>query len=231
VAGRLEAMLADVRWLRQRLEGADPPPGAVHDRSVFDGEALLAPASVDLVVTSPPYLNNYHYVRNTRPQLYWLGFAASPADLRVLEHASFGRFWQTVREHAPIALAFAYPELERRLELVAGLRRERGAYGGQGWANYAATYFNDTHRLCRLLARVLRPGAAALVVVGNSLLQGVEFRLDEHLARIGELAGLRVEAIQRLRAKRVGDSIVGSGARAKSRERVALYESVVVLRG
>ena len=75
----------------------------------MDARGVLEPESVDLLLTSPPYLKNYHYVRNTRPQMYWLGFASSPRDLRGLEETNFGRFWQTVRDREPVRLDFRSP--------------------------------------------------------------------------------------------------------------------------
>jgi DNA modification methylase len=66
--------------------------------SFFDCQKHLETASVDLVITSPPYLNNYHYIRNTLPHLYWLGFAEKPNDTKTLEHQNFGKYWQTMRE-------------------------------------------------------------------------------------------------------------------------------------
>jgi len=34
-------------------------------------------------------MNNYHYVRNTRPQIFWLSLISSPKELRQLEEANF----------------------------------------------------------------------------------------------------------------------------------------------
>ncbi|MCI0558145.1 MAG: hypothetical protein MN733_06590, partial [Nitrososphaera sp.] len=58
------------------------PRGAVFNDSFFNCREKLKPGTVDLIVTSPPYLNNYHYNRNTRPHLYWLGFAVRPEDMK-----------------------------------------------------------------------------------------------------------------------------------------------------
>jgi hypothetical protein len=229
VTAKLEAMLADIRWLCRRRQLA--AEWAVHERSFFDARELVEEGSCDLLLTSPPYLNNYHYVRNTRPQMYWLGFVASPADLRALEEASFGKFWQTVREDGAVyELAFESPELEEKLAVIRCLRPDRGIYGGNGWANYATTYYNDAHRFLELVARILRPGGVAVVVVGNSLLQGVELKVEEHLAAIGELHGLEREDIHVVREKRVGSSIVNTGARTDSGEPVRLYDAATVLR-
>jgi hypothetical protein len=191
---------------------------------------VMKSESVDLLLTSPPYLNNYHYVRNTRPQMYWLGFASSPRDLRSLEETNFGKFWQTVREQEPIPLNFTMPTVERKLREIRKVRTDRGIYDGTGWANYAATYYNDAHRFLEIVAKLMKPGAAAVIVVGNSLLQGVELQIEEHFGAIGEMHGLRCEDIHIVREKRVGSSIVNTGARENAGKPVRLYDAATVLR-
>ena len=191
----------------------------------------LAEASVDVLVTSPPYLNNYHYVRNTRPQMFWLDFVAEAADLRHLETSSFGKFWQTVRSEPQIPLAFPYPELEEKLTELRSLHPEKGAYGGAGWANYAATYFNDCARFCAVTARVVAPGGLVVVVIGNNILQGVEFKTDKFFAHIAERYGLAIQELHRVRKKRTGSSIINSSVRVgATKEKAELYETAVELR-
>ncbi len=228
VARKLEAMLSDVRWLAGQDDVSHD--WAIHERSIMEGLEVMEPDSVDLLLTSPPYLNNYHYVRNTRPQMYWLGFASSPRDLRKLEETNFGKFWQVVREQNPIGLDFKMPEIEKQLKRLRKLRIEKGVYGGNGWANYAATYYNDTYRFLEIVAQVLKPGSAAVIVVGNSLLQGIELKIEEHFATIGEMHGLVCEDIHIVREKRVGSSIVNTGARENSGKPVRLYDAATVLR-
>ncbi len=228
VAAKLDAMLSDIRWLAdQDLVSHE---WAVHERSIMEALDVMEPESVDFLLTSPPYLNNYHYVRNTRPQMYWLGFASSPADLRKLEETNFGKFWQVVREQESIALEFDMPDIEEQLARLRELRVEKGIYGGNGWANYAATYYNDTHRFLEIVAKLLRPGGAAVVVVGNSLLQGIELKIEEHFGAIGEMHGLVCEDIHTVREKRVGSSIVNTGAREDAGKPVRLYDAATVLR-
>ena len=59
-------------------------------------------------------MNNYHYVRNTRPQLFWLDFISKASDLEALEDANYGRYWQSVRDGESVQLSF-----EREFVLVA----------------------------------------------------------------------------------------------------------------
>jgi DNA modification methylase len=230
LAARLAEMAEDVRALRGAVAR---PIARVVEASFFHAGAHLAPGSVDLVLTSPPYLNNYHYNRNTRPQLYWLGLVQGPGDLKPLEEANFGTYWQTARERERVDLAFPLPgsELPERIEQLRSRNAERGIYGGNGWANYAAAYFNDCRRFAVGLARVLRPGGTALVVVGNSILQGIAFPTDRHLGEIAAACGLEVLGIHVPRSTRVGNSIIQSGVRAgRARDADQLYEAVVELR-
>jgi len=228
---KLLCMSEDIQWIRRRLAG--PARVEVINDSFFNYSRHLAPHSIDLVVTSPPYLNNYHYNRNTRPQLYWLGLVKSPRDLKRLEECSFGKYWQTVRGRPRIDLELPtkITDLEEQLEELRRLNPEKGVYGGSGWANYAASYFNDCFRFAEALHEVLKPGGRAFVVIGNSILQGVPIRTDEFLGRIAESAGLELVRIRLLREARVGNSIVRSrsGSR-KATARNKLYESVVELR-
>ena len=81
------------------------------------------------------------------------------------------------------------------------------------------------------MQRCLRPGATALVVIGNSILQGVQIPTDRFLAKIAERQGFEVRKIHAPRNTRVGNSIIDSTVRAgKAANGARLYESVVELR-
>ncbi len=230
---KLDAMARDIESLRpaygNRLSAVE---SRVFTESFLEhGAARLGKGGIDVLITSPPYLNNYHYVRNTRPQMFWLGFADEASDLRDLAESSFGKFWQTVRSEPEISLSFDYPELEEKLAFVRSLNTEKGAYGGPGWANYAATYFNDCRRFCEAAAAVMRPGGLVVVVIGNNILQGVEFKTDQFFAHIAEKAGFDVLELHRVRKKRTGSSIVNSSVRAgTTKKKTELYETAVELR-
>jgi excisionase family DNA binding protein len=231
VARKLSLMLHDIRTAQRRLQAMGRQPRAVfHAGDFFEGQAVMEPQSVDLVVTSPPYLNNYHYVRNSRPQAYWLDLVRSPEDLREVEERSFGKYWQTVRGGLEVPLEFHMPELEQAIAALRERNASKGQYGGPGWANYAATYFNDAFRFAQSLRHLLRPTGMAVVVLGNSILQGVEFKTDVLFGRICEVCGLRVTESHLLRAKRTGNSIIASTVRAgEPSVKTRLYETAVMV--
>ena len=233
VCRKLDEMLEDIEWIQDmhgpswRARNRD-----VHHASYFNSD--LPERSVSLLVTSPPYMNNYHYVRNTRPQLYWLGLVSGPTELQDLERSSFGKFWQTVRQGPQIDLAFDFPELSQEIAHLRTLNAEKGYYGGGGWANYVSTYFNDCDRFLGLVHHQLQPGARAIIVVGNSIIQGVEFKVDHVLAQMAERRGIFVDEVRIVRTKRVGNSIIDSSVRNGRedghRQHTQLYDAAVILR-
>jgi DNA modification methylase len=232
ILSKLREMAKDIEWMQSRLGTADTGSSVIHD-SFFNVEQHLVPAQVDLVITSPPYLNNYHYNRNTRPHLYWLGYAAKPGDFSALEQANFGKYWQTVREMKCLDLEFALPDsnLTDRIATLRTIKPEKGIYGGNGWANYAAAYFNDCLKFAKALHYVMKPDATALVVIGNSILQGIMIPTDQYFAQIAQTVGLDLIEIHIPRATRVGNSIIQSDVRVVAAEdKHKLYEAVIELR-
>ena len=230
VGDKLRDMAADIAEFQSEAAGREyGADWLIHQRSFFDAESCLDAASVDLVVTSPPYMNNYHYVRNSRPQLFWTGLVESSRELKGLETGNFGKFWQTVRGDGPIPLIPQLSQLESEIAEIRRINSDRGVYGGNGWANYVTAYMNDLDKFCELLGIVLKPGGTAVVVVGNSIVQGREIKVEERLCEIAELRGLSVLGITKLR-ERVGSSIVNSGARLAADGKAGLYDAAVALR-
>lgn len=232
IADKLQEMADDIVWLQAR----DEPTGQhiqVNNESFFQYRQHLAPDSVDMIITSPPYLNNYHYNRNTRPHLFWLGYAQRPSDLKALEQGNFGQYWQTVCDGATVDLDFALPasDLAACIAEVRACNPHKGIYGGNGWANYAATYFNDCRRFAQGIQYALKPGGTALVVLGNSILQGVFMPTDRYFGEIAASVGLTLEGIEVPRATRVGNSLIQSNVRVgKAQAKHQLYEAIVILR-
>lgn len=232
VLRKLNEMAEDIAILQSENDRVRPK-GFVHNDSFFNCKGVVQPGTVDLIVTSPPYLNNYHYNRNTRPHLYWLGFVIGPEDMKPLEHANFGKFWQTVREEKRIDLNFHLDScaLPKQLEQLRGIHPEKGIYGGNGWANYAASYFNDCYRFAKCAKYVLKRGGTALVVVGNSILQGMMIPTDQYLGEIAEAAGMKLVGIHVPRATRIGNSIIQSDVRVgKAHKSHKLYEAIVEMK-
>ena len=232
VKRKLLDMYEDIVAFQSDITDIRPTPSAkVYSMSFMENAGRLSPQSIDVVITSPPYLNNYHYIRNTRPQLFWLGLVSDTTELKVIERKSFGQFWQTVRSGPEVSLQPRLPRLAEQIQELRSRYTDRGAYGGPGWANYAASYFNDCQRFCQVTKPLMRSGGTAVVVIGNNIIQGIEFQTDRLFAEIAELEGFETVAIHEVRSKRTGNSVVNSSVRRGTVSKpTRLYETAVELR-
>jgi hypothetical protein len=81
---------------------------------------------------------------------------------------------------------------------------------------------------------VLKPslsrGGTAGVVIGNSIIQGHEIKLEQTLADMARRLGYEVVGVETLRTKRVGASITKSTVRRGGKSQATLYESAVIIR-
>jgi excisionase family DNA binding protein len=228
---KLYEMAADIGFLQRCLARFDYVPSAtLHEGSFLEDSGKVEHHSIDVLITSPPYLNNYHYVRNTRPQLYWLGLMDNAREIEKMAGASFGKFWQTVRSGPELSLSFDIGGISSVIEMIRSQNTEKGPYGGPGWANYACAYFNDCHRFCTAAKGLMKPGGLLVIVIGNNILQGIEVKTDRLFAQIAESLGFRVLNLHQVRRKRTGTSIIKSSVRVGgAQERVELYETAVEL--
>lgn len=162
--------------LRNRLRSA-PPPGSTCV-SLGDARRLVGvgAASVDAVVTSPPYLNAIDYLRGHRLALVWLGWTIS--ELRTIRSNSIGSERRPDAEDEDKALDALVSSIVRPDLLPARYR------------NMIRRYAVDLREMMREIARVLKPGGHATFVVGNSCLKGTFVKNAEGVASAAKLFGL-----------------------------------------
>ena len=151
-------------------------PGRIRGRAdvrLGDARTLddVEDASIDLALTSPPYLNAIDYLRGHRLALVWLGHDVG--SLRDVRAGSVG----TER---------AMPDAGARFDVarfVLGSGASTLASRHRGWIRrYAA----DMTAVLRQLARVVKRGGRVVLVLGNSFLRGAAIDnagLVESLAR------------------------------------------------
>ncbi len=192
----------------------------------------IEPGSVDLAVTSPPYLNNYDYADRTRLEMYFFGWARSWRDLTVgvrdklivsattqIRRSDFhdGGLDPALRDLDPVL----YRELVDKVALLSRRRLEKG--GKKSYDLMVAGYFSDMHQVIKQVARVLKPGATFTLVLGDSAPYGVHIPTEEYLGRIGLALGFHGYQIQNLRER---------GGKWKSnpqRHKVMLQEGILLL--
>ena len=153
------------------------PPRVQGEVALGDARRLtMKDKSVDMVITSPPYLNAIDYIRGHRLSLVWLGYQVS--ELRTIRSESVGA------ERAPDADQDCIDAVVEAMGCLAKLpTRHRGM---------VKRYAYDVNCIVKEIARVLKPGALATFVIGNSCLKDVFVSNSSAVAISAGLNGLNV---------------------------------------
>ncbi len=129
-----------------------------------------AASMFDVIITSPPYANRMSYIRELRPFMYWLGHLSSGRDAGEMDWRTIGGTWgiATSRLAGWTGGRSWIPEyVGKILRSIAGNDRS-----GKVLSNYVGKYCDDMSRHFESVRRVLRPGARAHYIIGNSTFYG-----------------------------------------------------------
>ena len=133
--------------------------------------------SVDMVITSPPYLNAIDYIRGHKFSLVWMGYSIS--TLRSIRSDNIGTERSgTLVETDLIKNAFK--------KMIGAQRLDRKFCG------MVARYISDMNRVFYELKRVLKKNGKAIIVIGDSMIHGVFVNNSEGLIHLAHQNGMRL---------------------------------------
>ena len=146
---------------------------------VYEGDARhlnLTDKSVDMVITSPPYLNAIDYLRCSKFSLVWMGY--SIRELRHLRSLTVGtEVGMDARDDQEIKKILSdlklQPKLESRQEAIL------------------VRYIDDMRRAVCETSRVLADNGRAVYVIGENTIRGAFIRNATILETVASAAGLR----------------------------------------
>ena len=201
-------------WLRavkriaedvRHLQTKSATPAVVHQADARDLAILLPPASVDAVITSPPYPNEKDYTRTTRLESVILGFIKSKDDLRRLKQNLVRSNTRSVyKSDTDDRLVESHEEIQKIAEAIERRRIELGKTSGfeRLYARVTKLYFGGMLRHLMDLRPILRPGAQLAYVVGDqaSYLR-VMIRTGQLLADLANSIGYEVVGIDLFRTR------------------------------
>ncbi len=164
----------------------------------------------NLVVTSPPYANNYDYADATRLEMTFAG-----------EINGWGDLQESVRKHlvrsctqhvAPISSTT--PEILKEpllepirseiVEVCAKLEGERELHGGKKtYHTMVAAYFSDLARVWVALRRASASNCRVCFVVGDSAPYGIYVPVDRWLGELAVSAGFKSYTFEKTRDRNI----------------------------
>ena len=168
-------------------------PREERQANVLEGDALSIPLpdrSVDLIVTSPPYLDSVDYMYNFMLEYFWLG-----PELGVQTRSEFNqRRRKSVGAKNPMERSPGLPlELTGYVDMdqVPEYRREA-----------VISYFSLMLVHFREAARAMKNGARYVLVVGNSQADTGVLPVHDCLLRLARATGLHLEKAFAYRIRR-----------------------------
>lgn len=148
----------------------------------YEGDARALPlqdSSIDLVLTSPPYLNAIDYIRCSKFSLVWMGYKIS--GLRNVRSISVGTEIGKIALHDDHEIHNIISHLKLKPRLNA---RDEGIL---------IRYIDDMRNALRETTRVLAPGGKAVYVIGENTIRGTYIRNSLIVSKTAELLGLHLD--------------------------------------
>lgn len=172
--------------------------------------------SLDLIITSPPYLNSRDYTDIYMLELKVLQLVNSHEDLQALRKS-------TIRSHVQVKYSNIEPIDNSRLKQCLKDMKESDA---KSWnsdiLNMICGYFEDMQLLFTAFAKKMRSGGVIYFNVANSAYFGVEVPVDYIIGDIAEKSGFTVREIRK--ARDLKTSPQQSGHVGKLRESVLVID-------
>lgn len=166
---------------------------------------VLAPHSIDAVITSPPYPNEKDYTRITRLESVVLGFIKNKSDLRALKQALIRSNTRNIyKVDADDRWVSKHLEIQAIAKAIEDRRIELGKTSGFERLYHRAVklYFGGMAKHLAELRYALRPGAQLAYVVGDQKSYfRVMIRTGHLLAEIASGLGYEVCGIDLFRTR------------------------------
>lgn len=166
--------------------------------------------TIDLVVTSPPYANNYDYADATRLEMTFWGEVTSWSDLHesVRKYLIRSSSQHVSKDRLSLDRLLSNPVVEPIREELSSVCRKlseiRGTRSGnKAYHTMVAAYFSDMGETLRALRRVTKENGAVCLVIGDSAPYGIHVPVEKWLGTLALAAGFRSWEFTKMRARNV----------------------------
>lgn len=195
--------------MARRQSKAPGPKAILHSEDAREC-ASVPDGWTDLIITSPPYANNYDYADATRLEMSFFG-----------EVDGWGGLQESVRKylvrsctqhvaklngntHNIINDPILQPIRKELTKTCKQLEAERENHGGKKpYHTMIAAYFSDLARVWIALRRVSSKGSLVCFVVGDSAPYGIYVPVDKWLGQLAVAAGFKSFRFEKTRDRNI----------------------------
>lgn len=152
---------------------------------------------IDLLITSPPYVNGTNYFRNTKLELWLTGLLESEVELAGFTDVALAAGINNIsqRGRSPVLIP-QVEEVAAKLDQVAYDKRI---------PELIRRYFSDSLVWIRNSFQILRPGGFALIDIGDSRYAGIHVPADVLLQSIASDVGFELVDTRLVRSRKAKD--------------------------
>ncbi len=167
--------------------------------------------SIDLALTSPPYLNNYDYADRTRLETYFLGWYKTWGEITSevrdkliisattqIRRSDFSENYGLDKSIESVDFKL-YNMLVEKIKLLSKSRLLKS--GKKSYDFMVAGYFSDMHKIIKQVFNYLNKGSDFVLVLGDSAPYGVHIPTDEFLGKLGLAIGFSKMTVEELRVR------------------------------
>ncbi|WP_309396998.1 hypothetical protein [Cerasicoccus maritimus] len=173
-------------------------------------ETIVTNREYDLLVTSPPYPNNYDYADATRLEMTFWKEVEGWKDLQSVVRKNLLR---SCSQHSAAErldlnsllkedlLSPVIDEIRPVCETLAEVRMTKG--GKKTYHTMVAAYFSDLAKIFSNLRPIMAQGSKVCFVIGDSAPYGVHVPADRWLGELAVAAGFKGYSFEKLRDRNI----------------------------
>lgn len=171
--------------------------------------------SIDFIITSPPYLNNWDYSWITKLESDFLDLGLVEIKENFVKSSTY-----LLEKNDGKECLIPFNNIKSIIEDLCNKigEKRKNIRNGKKFDLIVKCYFNDMYSILKEMKRVMKKDSYSLIVLGDSALYDVHVETDEIIGKIGSALGLKLVGIDVLRSRRA------------SRHNIPLRESVVIFK-
>lgn len=147
-------------------------------------------ASIDLVITSPPYLNSRDYTDSHMIELWMLGHVVSYEELKAHRR-------KTMRSHVQVMWGeYTLPNSKLLEESLNKILQYKAKFWNKSIPSMIAGYFCDVEELLRKLKCKMKKDGKVYINVANSSYFGIVIETDRVIEEIAYNLGYKVQELR-----------------------------------
>lgn len=203
---QVEIMKSDMRKMQEQAKKSHA--------HIFSGDSRklssFAPATIDAVITSPPYANNYDYADALRFEMTFWGDIEGWADIHdaVRQYLMVSSSQHSSRDRLKmddiLALEALRPIRQQLSAVMNELSIVREHHGGKKhYHTMVGAYCRDIALVLQELRLVSRSGVKMCWVIGDSAPYGVYCPIDKWISELAIAAGFKQHRFEKLRDRNI----------------------------